>query len=71
VAISAERSGSELRLHVRDDGPGLPRNPKRGVGLSNTEARLRQLYGNDQRLELITPSDGGLLVRIAIPYSAA
>ena len=71
VAISAERSGDELRLHVRDDGPGLPRHPRRGVGLSNTEARLRQLYGNDQRLELITPSDGGLLVSIAIPYHAA
>ena len=71
IAITAEKSGSELRLHVRDDGPGLPRNAKRGVGLSNTEARLRQLYGTEQRLELITPSDGGLLVSIAIPYSAA
>jgi two-component system LytT family sensor kinase len=71
INIRAERSGGELRLHVRDDGPGLPRNPRRGVGLSNTEARLRQLYGNDQRLELITPGDGGLLVSIAIPYSAA
>ncbi|HYC88799.1 MAG TPA: histidine kinase [Thermoanaerobaculia bacterium] len=71
INISAEKSGDELRLQVRDDGPGLPRNARRGVGLSNTEARLRQLYGNGQRLELITPSDGGLLVSIAIPYSAA
>jgi LytS/YehU family sensor histidine kinase len=71
VAIHAERSGSELRLHVRDDGPGLSRNHKRGVGLSNTEARLRQLYGSEQRLELTTPQDGGVLVSIAIPYRAA
>ncbi|HEX8407441.1 MAG TPA: histidine kinase [Thermoanaerobaculia bacterium] len=68
VAITAVRNDRELRLHVRDDGPGMSRNAKRGVGLSNTEARLRQLYGNEQRLELLTPPDGGLLVSIAIPY---
>ncbi len=68
VAIRAEKEGSELRLRVRDDGPGLARSARRGVGLSNTEARLRQLYGNDQRLELTTPVDGGVLVSISIPY---
>jgi two-component system, LytTR family, sensor kinase len=71
VGIYAERSGSELRLQVRDDGPGLARNAKRGVGLSNTEARLRQLYGTEQRMELTTPSEGGVLVTIAIPFRAA
>jgi two-component system LytT family sensor kinase len=71
VAIHAQRSGTELRLQVRDDGPGLSRNHKRGVGLSNTEARLRQLYGNDQRMELTAPDDGGVLVSIAIPYRIA
>jgi len=71
VAIHAEKQGSELRLHVRDDGPGLPRNARRGVGLSNTEARLRQLYGADQKLELTSPNDGGVLVSIAIPFRAA
>jgi two-component system, LytTR family, sensor kinase len=71
VAIRAEKQGSELRLQVRDDGPGLAKNAKRGVGLSNTEARLRQLYGNDQRLELTSPNDGGVLVSIAIPFRAA
>ena len=71
VAIRAERDGGELRLHVRDDGPGLARNAKRGVGLSNTEARLRQLYGTAQRMELITPDNGGVLVSIAIPFRDA
>jgi len=71
VAIHAERSGAELRLQVRDDGPGLSRNAKRGVGLSNTEARLRQMYGSEQRMELTTPTDGGVLVSIAIPFKAA
>jgi signal transduction histidine kinase len=45
VAVHAQRSGSELRLQVRDDGSGLSRNHKRGVGLSNTEARLRSFMG--------------------------
>lgn len=71
VIISAEKAGSELRLRVRDDGPGLAKNAKRGVGLSNTEARLRQLYGNEQKLELTSPTDGGVLVSIAIPFRAA
>ncbi|MDQ3282785.1 MAG: histidine kinase [Acidobacteriota bacterium] len=70
VAIRAEKTGTQLRLQVRDDGPGLARNHKRGVGLSNTEARLRQLYGNEQQLELSAPNDGGVLVSIAIPFRA-
>ncbi|HYO79674.1 MAG TPA: histidine kinase [Thermoanaerobaculia bacterium] len=71
VAIRAEKTGSELRLQVRDDGPGLAKNAKRGVGLSNTEARLKQLYGSEQRMELTTPNNGGVLVSIAIPFRAA
>lgn len=71
VSIRAERAGNELHLQVRDDGPGILRNAKRGVGLSNTEARLRQLYGSDQKLELTSPADGGVLVSINIPFRPA
>lgn len=71
VSIRAQKAGGELRLEVRDDGPGIARNAKRGVGLSNTEARLRQLYGAEQKLELTSPNDGGVLVSIAIPFRAA
>jgi two-component system, LytTR family, sensor kinase len=68
VSISARKEGDELVLRVRDDGPGIPRNAKRGVGLGNTEARLRQLYGEEQKLELSSPINGGVLVSIAIPF---
>lgn len=71
VTIRAEKTGGELRLQVRDDGPGMPRNPRRGVGLSNTEARLRQLYGSEQKLELTSPDDGGVLVSISMPFRFA
>jgi two-component system, LytTR family, sensor kinase len=68
VSISAQKEGDELVLRVLDDGPGIPRNARRGVGLSNTEARLRQLYGEGQKLELTSPINGGVLVSIAIPF---
>lgn len=71
VSISARKEGDDLVLRVRDDGPGIPRNAKRGVGLSNTEARLRQLYGDEQKLELSSPINGGVLVSIAIPFKPA
>jgi two-component system LytT family sensor kinase len=71
VSISARKEGDELVLRVRDDGPGIPRNAKRGVGLTTTEARLRQLYGEEQRLDLTVPDGGGLLVSMSIPFRAA
>lgn len=71
VSIRAGKSGNELHLEVRDDGPGLPPGAKRGVGLSNTEARLRQLYGSDQKLELLPADGGGVLVSIKIPFRPA
>ncbi len=71
VSIHARRSGDELHLEVRDDGPGMPPGSKRGVGLSNTAARLEQLYGSDQKLELLPAEGGGVLVRIIIPFRLA
>ena len=48
IAIIAERQGDRLRLRVRDDGPGaLTGDLNRGIGLTNTEARLRELYAGD------------------------
>jgi signal transduction histidine kinase len=77
VAISARRENGMLVLRVRDDGPGLDDSPRPGarpgfgVGLANTRERLRQLYGDGQRLELVNASEGGLEVSIALPFSVA
>lgn len=72
VSIGAERRGEELYLNVVDDGPGLAKDerafPREGIGLSNTRQRLRQLYGDRQRLTLETPAEGGLRVEMTIPY---
>jgi len=48
----------------RDDGaPGSG-----GVGLSNTRARLQQLYGVDQQLSLRPGAGGGTVAEIVLPY---
>ena len=75
VAISAQRNNGRLELRVRDDGAGLPAGAdapaRQGIGLSNTQSRLRHLYGEDFRFELARLAEGGLEARIAIPYRTA
>ena len=57
IEIVARPLGDDrLELRVSDDGRGLPDSsngpPREGVGLSNTRARLEQLYGTQQSFEL-------------------
>lgn len=71
VEIRARREAGRVHLCVRDDGPGLPPGdgrPPEGVGLTNTRARLRRLYGDDHRFELVSPPAGGLEVHLSLPY---
>ncbi len=72
VTVKALREGATVQLEVRDTGPGLgvetapPRGS--GVGLSNTRARLLQLYDAAQRMEVANAAEGGCVVAIAIPF---
>lgn len=76
IEIEARRFNGILHVQVTDNGPGLPSNGntgrilKEGIGLSNTQARLQQLYGSDQRLDLANTVKGGLTVILEIPYKA-
>jgi len=68
VTVRAVRDDGDLVLTVRDNGRG-PADPVReGVGLTNTRARLTQLYGARQRLALTAPEGGGALVEVRLPY---
>jgi len=68
VAVRAVRDDGDLVLTVRDNGRG-PANPVReGVGLTNTRARLTQLYGKRQRLALTADENGGAVVEVRVPY---
>ncbi|HVR40934.1 MAG TPA: ATP-binding protein, partial [Thermoanaerobaculia bacterium] len=71
LAISASRNDGMLEIQLRDDGPGLCRPPRReGIGLTNTRARLAQLYGDAHRFTMTNAEEGGLVITIAIPYHA-
>jgi LytS/YehU family sensor histidine kinase len=71
VSLSARRDNGSLLLTVRDDGVGLPESwslaNSKGLGLLNTEARLRQLYGSDFRFEVRNREEGGVEALIAVP----
>jgi sensor histidine kinase YesM len=62
AAISADNNGS-LTVPTRGEGGGTG-----GVGLTNTRARLEQLYGSDQRLSLRRAGDVGTIAEIVMPY---
>jgi signal transduction histidine kinase len=67
VAITARRDGERLVITVRDNGPGLAEGTSPGVGVTNTRARLEQLYGAAGRLTLADAAPG-VLAEIAVPF---
>jgi signal transduction histidine kinase len=75
IGIRAERIDGMLELKISDDGAGLAESNdsavREGIGLSNTRARLRQLYDSRQSLVLENLPGGGLEVTMLIPFRAA
>jgi two-component system, LytTR family, sensor kinase len=71
VTVRAFRDGQHLRLEVANLASTLDDTPEqlfpRGVGLSNTEGRLAQLYGEHQSLALFNLKPRGVCVRLSIP----
>jgi LytS/YehU family sensor histidine kinase len=69
VLLRSGRIGDRLWIEIEDDGPGLSANaPPPGIGLSNTRARLSELYGSNHGFELSTGPRGGFLVRVELPW---
>jgi two-component system LytT family sensor kinase len=68
ITVTACRDGGLLRLVVRDDGRGLSPRMRERVGIGNTRTRLRQLYGDAHRFELVDAPEGGVIAMVEIPF---
>ncbi len=71
IDIRSVRRNGTLELQVEDDGAGLPAGTasgREGLGLTNTRARLVQLYGSAHRFEIRRAESGGVAVTLGIPF---
>jgi len=71
IRVAARCEDGTLRLEVSDDGAGLPadcRDRPDGVGLRNTRARLKELYGDSAHLHIASSTGGGTTASISLPY---
>jgi len=71
IQICAKRRNERLVLQVRDSGLGLASQEIQtngGVGLANTQARLKNLYGAAHRFEIAAVACEGTVVSIELPF---
>lgn len=68
VRVGAAITEHALALSVEDDGLGMSTPERPGaIGLANTRARLRQLYGDAHHVQIHSQPDVGTRIEIAIP----
>jgi two-component system, LytTR family, sensor kinase len=74
IVISGKRKGDYLHLSVTDNGRGMPVSEhirfrfKQGIGLSNTQERLQQLYDGNHVFTIVSNEKSGFSVKLQIPY---
>ena len=73
IAVSARRDGSVLEIQVADTGVGIQAATKpvggTGIGLANTRARLRTLYGGSAGLSVCANFPNGVRAVIRLPLT--
>jgi LytS/YehU family sensor histidine kinase len=71
LTLAARRDGPDLVLRIADNGIGMAAGgPRReGIGLSNTRARLRELYGDRATLQPLETAGGGTTWEVRLPAS--
>jgi len=72
ITIRTALEEGRLRIEVEDNGLGmtearLARVHEEGIGMSNVQARLKLLYGDDFRFEITSRLGEGTSVRIEVP----
>ncbi|NIR46936.1 histidine kinase [candidate division KSB1 bacterium] len=72
IRISVAHEDGFLKMAVEDDGPGLTDESRKatrtGLGIKNTQSRLRQLYGNQHKFDLLSLKQRGVRVSIMLPF---
>lgn len=75
ITVEARIKGSELRLQVKDTGPGIKMKRallfEQGFGLKNTRIRLNSLYDKEDPVIISNGADGGTVFTIYIPVKKA
>jgi LytS/YehU family sensor histidine kinase len=71
ITLRAWQADQRLHLEISDDGQGLAASGvtvlREGIGLANSKARLRELYGADHQFSLKRNATGGVCVALEIP----
>jgi two-component system LytT family sensor kinase len=76
VTVRTRLEGPHVLLHIDNTGPlidarnfsSVSSGRAPGIGLANTQSRLQQLYGADQRFDYAPSQSGGVAVTVAIPF---
>ncbi len=75
LLVKSSCDKNNLQLIVSDDGPGLRSDwqmeKNEGIGLANTNERLRHLYGTGYRFNLRNGNQTGTTAAITIPFRTA
>lgn len=74
IQIGSVKINGKVQVRVEDDGPGLDgtcTGEEQGIGMANTRARLKQLYGDDARLDIENGETGGAIVTMTFPFHSA
>ncbi len=78
ISITAQDAGAEALVVIEDDGTGMDPavlrrilagevSPSGGIGLSNVDDRLRQVYGDDHGLVIETAVGAGMKITARLP----
>ncbi|GAA2285426.1 signal transduction histidine kinase [Streptomyces ruber] len=78
IGITARDAGAEALVVIEDDGAGMDpallrrilageAGPSGGIGLSNVDERLRQVYGDDHGLVIETAVGAGMKITARLP----
>lgn len=82
LCISVEQIGDDISICVADDGNGMPQEKAdrlleevnensggtRKIGIANVNRRMREIYGEPYRLQIISREHEGTQIIMRIPY---